>query len=63
MAAANSRGDAEGVGRGLVQAVTASFIVSGVLVVVLLSAPEHILGFFQTNAEVMPFAKTYCIIR
>eukprot|EP00775_Hariotina_reticulata_P006234 gene6234-6471_t len=63
MAAANSKGDAEGVGRGLVQAVTASFMVSGVLVVVLLSAPEHILGFFQTNAEVMPFAKTYCIIR
>lgn len=63
MASANSRGDREGCGRGFIQAVTASLIVSSVLVVVLLSMPETLLGLFQTDAEVLALAKTYCMIR
>lgn len=57
------RGDAEGVGRGFLQALAATAVVSALLVGLLLTAPETLLGFFQTNAEVMPYAKTYCMIR
>jgi Na+-driven multidrug efflux pump len=51
------------VGRGFLQALAATAVVSGLLVVLLLTLPEQLLGFFQTNAEVMPYAKTYCMIR
>eukprot|EP00877_Chromochloris_zofingiensis_P010786 jgi/Chrzof1/5961/Cz16g21310.t1 len=63
MASANSRGDAEGVGRGFVQALAATTPVSLILVLLLVMAPEQVLGLFQTNAEMMPYAKTYCVIR
>ncbi|WIA21753.1 hypothetical protein OEZ85_000915 [Tetradesmus obliquus] len=63
MASANSRGDAEGVGRGFLQALAATAVVAVLLVTLLLLLPEQLLGFFQTNAEVMPYAKTYCMIR
>ncbi|KAF6257725.1 hypothetical protein COO60DRAFT_1203376 [Scenedesmus sp. NREL 46B-D3] len=63
MAAANSRGDAEGVGRGFLQALAATAVVSGLLVALLLAAPEQLLGVFATNAEVMPHARTYAMIR
>jgi Na+-driven multidrug efflux pump len=63
MASANSRGDAEGCGRGFIQAATATLLVSCVLVCVLLSAPEQLLGMFQNDPEVLALAKTYCIIR
>lgn len=63
MASANSRGDAEGCGRGFIQAVTATLLVSSVLVFVLLSAPEQLLGMFQNDPEVLQLAKTYCMIR
>jgi hypothetical protein len=51
------------VGRGFLQALAATAVVSALLVALLLAAPEQLLGFFQTNAEVMPYAKTYCMIR
>lgn len=63
MASANSRGDSEGCGRGFIQAATATLVVSCVLVCVLLSAPEQLLGMFQNDAEVLALAKTYCMIR
>lgn len=63
MASANSRGDSEGCGRGFIQAVAATFVVSSVLVCVLLSAPEQLLGMFQSDPEVLQLAKTYCMIR
>lgn len=63
MASANSRGDSEGCGRGFIQAVAATLVVSSVLVCVLLSMPETLLGMFQTDAEVLALAKTYCMIR
>lgn len=63
MAAANSRGDVEGVGRGFVQAFTAMAGVSAALVVVLVMGTEPVLRLFQTNDEVMPAAKVYCSIR
>lgn len=63
MASANSRGDSEGCGRGFIQAMTATLLVSCVLVCVLLSAPETLLGLFQTDEEVLALAKTYCMIR
>jgi hypothetical protein len=63
MAAANSRGDAEACGRGFIQAVAATLCVGAVLVVVLLTVPESLLGLFHTEREVMALAKTYCMIR
>lgn len=63
MASANSRGDAEGAGRGFIQAAAATLVVSSVLVTVLLSAPEALLGMFQNDPEVLALAKTYCMIR
>jgi Na+-driven multidrug efflux pump len=63
MASANSRGDSEGCGRGFIQAATATLLVSCVLVCVLLSAPEQLLGMFQNGPEVLALAKTYCMIR
>jgi Na+-driven multidrug efflux pump len=63
MASANSRGDSEGCGRGFIQAATATLLVSCVLVCVLLSAPEQLLGMFQNDPEVLALAKTYCMIR
>jgi Na+-driven multidrug efflux pump len=51
------------VGRGFLQALAATAVVAALLVCLLLAAPEQLLGFFQTNAEVMPHAKTYCMIR
>jgi Na+-driven multidrug efflux pump len=63
MAAANSKGDLEGVGRGFLQALAAMAGVSSILVLLLVLAPESVLGVFQTNADIMPFARTYCVIR
>lgn len=63
MASANSRGDSEGAGRGFIQAVAATMVVSTVLVCVLLSMPEMLLGMFQNDSEVLALAKTYCMIR
>ena len=63
MPAANSRGDSAGCGRGFIQAMTATMAVSCVLVLVLVSAPEFLLGLFQTGPEVMALAKTYLKIR
>lgn len=63
MASANSRGDSEGAGRGFIQAFAATMVVSTVLVCVLLSMPETLLGMFQNDSEVLALAKTYCMIR
>jgi Na+-driven multidrug efflux pump len=63
MASANSRGDSAGCGRGFIQAMTATVAVSCILVLLLVSAPEYLLGLFQTGPEVMALAKTYCKIR
>jgi Na+-driven multidrug efflux pump len=63
MAAANSRGDAEGIGRGLVHALAASLAISVPLALLLILFPEPVLTFFQTNAEIMADARTYARIR
>lgn len=52
----------QGCGRGFLQALAATWVVSVLLVAVLLLAPEQVLSFFA-DAKVMPFAKTYCMIR
>jgi Na+-driven multidrug efflux pump len=35
----------------------------GAITALLLAAPVEALQLFQTNAEMMPYAKTYCVIR
>lgn len=52
----------QGCGRGFLQALAATWVVSVLLMVLLLLAPELVLSFFA-DAKVMPFAKTYCMIR
>ncbi|GBG00233.1 hypothetical protein Rsub_12877, partial [Raphidocelis subcapitata] len=62
-AEAHARGDAARFGAGFAQALAAAGAVAAGLVVLLVAAPEAVLGVFSTNEETMPAAATYLSIR
>eukprot|EP00892_Ulva_mutabilis_P008551 jgi/Ulvmu1/6068/UM027_0046.1 len=63
ISAAYGCGDHAAQGRGLIISCAVSFILGLAITAALMLFPEHALRMFQTNAEMMPYAKTYCVIR
>ena len=63
IAAAHARGDRAAVGRAFVQSAVAAAALGVACSIVIIVWPETVLGWFQTNAEIMPHAKPYAVIR
>lgn len=63
IAEAQARGDRAAVGRALVQSAVAAAALGAAASAAIIAFPETVLGLFQTNADIMPHAKPYAVIR
>jgi len=63
VASANAKKDRRGVGRAVFTSVTTALAIGLACMAAICLFPEQILAGFQTNAEMMPFARVYAVIR